>query len=126
MQMMESGEQMLPSAPDLRLRIETVFSSCNPFAIHFRETTMKKTACLFLLAFAAGSALAIDDCESRAAEKKLAGAAKTSFLKKCQTDFRATPEFAACEQKAGEKKLAGAARNSFMKKCVHDTQAGSK
>lgn len=87
---------------------------------------MKKSACLFLLVFAAGSALAADDCESRAAEKKLAGAAKTSFLKKCQVDAKATPEFAACEQKAGEKKLAGAARNSFMKKCVHDAQGAAK
>lgn len=84
---------------------------------------MKKAACLFLFAFAAGSALAVDDCETRAAEKKLAGAAKNSFVKKCQADFKATPEFAACEQKAGEKKLAGAARSSFMKKCVHDAQA---
>ncbi len=86
---------------------------------------MKKSVCLLLLAFAAGSALAVDDCESRAAEKKLAGAAKTSFLKKCQADAKATPEFAACDQKAGEKKLAGAARSSFMKKCVHDAQGAA-
>ena len=86
---------------------------------------MKKSVCLLLLAFVAGSALAVDDCESRAAEKKLAGAAKTSFLKKCQADAKATPEFAACDQKAGEKKLAGAARSSFMKKCVHDAQGAA-
>jgi len=83
---------------------------------------MKKSLCFILVALAAGSAVAMDDCETRAAEKKLAGAAKTSFLKKCQADAKATPEFAACDQKAGEKKLAGAARNSFMKKCVHDAQ----
>ena len=44
--------------------------------------------------------------------KPLAGAAKTSFLKKCKAD--------ACEPKAVDKdgkKLAGAARNSFLKKC---------
>ena len=47
---------------------------------------MKKSVCLLLLAFAAGSALAVDDCESRAAEKKLAGAAKKSFIQKCVKD----------------------------------------
>jgi opacity protein-like surface antigen len=74
---------------------------------------------LFLAAivatFAAGSALADDTCESKAVGKDgkaLAGAAKTSFMKKCTTD--------ACETKAVSadgKKLSGAAKNSFMKKC---------
>ena len=44
--------------------------------------------------------------------KPLAGAAKTSFLKKCRQD--------ACEPKAVDKNgkpLAGAAKASFMKKC---------
>lgn len=50
-----------------------------------------------------------------AAEKKLAGAAKTSFLKKCEKDATAT-----CDVTAGEKKLAGAAKSSFIKKCVKD------
>jgi len=65
--------------------------------------------------FAAGSALADDTCESKAIGKDgkaLAGAAKTSFMKKCTTDT--------CETKAvgsDGKKLAGAAKNSFMKKC---------
>lgn len=54
-------------------------------------------------------------CHAAAAEKKLAGAAKTSFLKKCEKDATA-----ACEAQAGEKKLAGAAKNSFTKKCVRD------
>jgi len=54
-------------------------------------------------------------CTAKAAEKKLAGAAKTSFLKKCTTDAQA-----ACETSAGDKKLAGAARNSFIKKCAKD------
>ncbi len=57
-------------------------------------------------------------CEAKAVEKKLAGAAKTSFLKKCEKDA-ASPD-AACEAKAGEKKLYGAAKNSFIKKCVKD------
>ena len=54
-------------------------------------------------------------CQAKAAEKKLAGAAKTSFLKKCEKDATAT-----CEAAAAEKKLAGAAKNSFTKKCVKD------
>ncbi|MCA1474977.1 hypothetical protein [Bradyrhizobium sp. NBAIM08] len=65
--------------------------------------------------FAAGSALTQETCESKAVGKDgkpLAGAAKTSFLKKCKED--------ACAPKAVSadgKPLAGAAKNSFMKKC---------
>ena len=70
--------------------------------------------------FAAGSAFAQDaSCDSKAVGKDgkaLAGAAKTSFMKKCMTDT--------CETKAvgsDGKKLAGAAKNSFMKKCEAGT-----
>ena len=80
---------------------------------------MKKLIALITVALAASSAYAADDCATRAAEKKLAGAAKNSFMKKCQADAMG-PEGAACEAKAKEKKLAGAAKNSFMKKCVAD------
>ena len=54
-------------------------------------------------------------CQARAQEKKLAGAAKTSFLKKCEKDAAAV-----CQANAAEKKLAGAAKNSYTKKCVKD------
>ena len=59
------------------------------------------------------------DCDSQATEKKLAGAAKTSFLKKCVADGGAakSPAAEACDKQAAEKKLAGAAKNSFVKKC---------
>ncbi len=63
------------------------------------------------------------DCEKQAAEKKLAGAAKNSFVKKCAADGATapapakTPAAEACEKQAAEKKLAGAAKNSFVKKC---------
>jgi len=61
-------------------------------------------------------AWAVDStCTTSAADKKLAGAAKTSFLKKCEKDATAT-----CDILAGEKKLAGAAKTSFTKKCVKD------
>ena len=51
-------------------------------------------------------------CASQASDKKLAGAAKTSFMKKCQADA-----LSACTSAASDKKLAGAAKTSFMKKC---------
>jgi len=61
-------------------------------------------------------------CEAQAAEKKLSGAAKTSFVKKCTKDAGGSAA-AACDAQAAEKKLAGAAKNSFVKKCVSDAAA---
>jgi hypothetical protein len=60
-----------------------------------------------------------------AAEKKLAGAAKASFIKKCEKEAKGPESDAAkaCAGKAAEKKLAGAAKNSFMKKCEKDAAA---
>ena len=84
---------------------------------------MKKLLVLFALAMAAVSAHAAEDCAAKAAEKKLAGAAKNSFIKKCEADAKG-PEVVACEAKAKEKKLAGAAKNSFVKKCAADAAAG--
>lgn len=55
-------------------------------------------------------------CNAAAQEKKLAGAAKSSFLKKCERE--ATEK---CEVAAAERKLAGAAKNSNVKKCVKDS-----
>jgi len=60
------------------------------------------------LAFADGT------CASQAADKKLAGAAKTSFLTKCGKDAKT-----ACDQQAADKKLGGAAKTSFTTKCVN-------
>jgi hypothetical protein len=54
-------------------------------------------------------------CHAAAAEKKLAGAAKASFLKKCEKDAKAT-----CEANAAEKKLRGAAKASFNAKCFRE------
>ncbi len=56
-----------------------------------------------------------DSCSATAASKKLAGAALTSFMKKCQSDAAKT-----CDATAADKKLAGAAKTSFTKKCVAD------
>jgi len=71
-----------------------------------------------ITAFAAGSAMA-QSCESKAMGKDgkpLAGAAKTSFVKKCKEDT--------CEAKAmgkDGKPLSGAAKTSFMTKCVKES-----
>ena len=59
--------------------------------------------------------MAQENCESKAVGKDgkpLAGAAKASFMHKCQQDT--------CAAKAvgsDGKKLSGAAKSSFMKKC---------
>ena len=72
-----------------------------------------------IASFAVGSAFAQESCETKAVGKDgkvLAGAAKTSFMKKCMAD--------SCEAKAvgsDGKKLAGAAKTSFMKKCESGT-----
>ena len=65
-----------------------------------------------------GSAAARADdatCTATAVDKKLAGAAKNSFMKKCQADAVKT-----CDATANDKHLKGAAKSSFSKKCVSD------
>jgi hypothetical protein len=54
-------------------------------------------------------------CKSEASSKKLAGAAATSFMTKCESDAKAK-----CTADSDKRKLAGAARDSHMKKCVAD------
>ena len=68
-----------------------------------------------LATVAAGTAMAQETCESKAVGKDgktLAGAAKTSFMKKCLADSCATKAVS-----AEGKPLSGAAKNSFMAKC---------
>ena len=68
-----------------------------------------------IASFAVGSAFAQESCETKAVGKDgkaLAGAAKTSFMKKCMADTCATKAMS-----ADGKPLAGAAKTSFMKKC---------
>ena len=55
-------------------------------------------------------------CKAQASDKKLAGAALTSFMKKCETDAQKS-----CDTQASDKKLSGAAKTSFTKKCVTDS-----
>ena len=73
------------------------------------------TIAIAVCVFASGSYAQSPSCKMQSGEKKLAGAAQTSFMKKCETDAKA-----ACDKKAAEQKLAGAAKNSFTKKCVTD------
>ncbi|WP_333709230.1 hypothetical protein [Tepidimonas ignava] len=69
-----------------------------------------------LVASGAVHAAGTSACEAAAQGKKLAGAARASFVTKCERDAQA-----ACEAQAADKKLAGAARTSFVKKCVRET-----
>ncbi|MES2091535.1 MAG: hypothetical protein V4532_16385 [Pseudomonadota bacterium] len=65
-------------------------------------------------------------CESQAVGKNgkpLAGAAKTSFIKKCEKEAGAGSASATCALKAVDKNgkpLAGAAKASSIKKCEKD------
>ena len=68
-----------------------------------------------LMLGAATAAQADGSCKSNATDKKLAGAAMNSFMKKCQTDAAKL-----CDDQSAAKKLAGAAKTSFTKKCVND------
>ena len=61
------------------------------------------------------------NCEAKAAEKHLSGAAKNSFMTKCEKQAKAASAKTQCEAQADEKKLHGAARTSFTKKCVTDS-----
>jgi hypothetical protein len=66
------------------------------------------------------------NCEANAVDKNgkpLAGAAKTSSIKKCETEHAAA---SSCEAKAVDKNgkpLAGAAKTSSIKKCESDHAA---
>jgi hypothetical protein len=81
---------------------------------------MTRLTGLTLIAFASMASFiahaADSACMAAAKEKKLAGAAQSSFVKKCEADAKSK-----CELAATEKKLAGAAKNSNVKKCVRET-----
>ena len=95
------------------------------------------TAALLSMGCLSGTAYASAEqakCEAQAAEKKLAGAAKNSFVKKCVADAGAAPAAApakapdpaeACEKSAADKKLAGAAKSAHVKKCVEDAKGAA-
>ena len=74
---------------------------------------MKPIIAATILALLSTSAHAT--CKSDASDKRLAGAALNSFMKKCQTDAAKV-----CDTQAADRKLTGAAKTSFTKKCVTD------
>ena len=77
---------------------------------------MKRIAlAIIFTALALSGALADESCKAQASDKKLAGAALTSFMKKCELDAASL-----CDTQAADKKLSGAAKDSFTKKCVKD------
>jgi hypothetical protein len=114
-----SGSRRAGKSDEIRVGI-------TPIHPHPEELPMKKTLLTALItacSLFAGTAFAADAaCEAKALDKNgkpLAGAAKTSFMKKCEGDAGG----AACEAKAVDKNgkaLAGAAKTSFMKKCSAD------
>jgi hypothetical protein len=80
-----------------------------------RTMTILAAAGAMLAAGSASAQKAAPSCKLQAGDKKLAGAALTSFMKKCEGDATAT-----CNKSADDKKLAGAARASYTKKCIAD------
>jgi len=64
-------------------------------------------------------------CEAQATEKKLSGAARTSFVTQCEKDAKDAAAMS-CDAQATEKKRSGAARTSFTKKRVNDATAAAK
>ncbi len=86
---------------------------------------------LFAQVAAAADPAAASGCAAKAVGKDgkpLAGAAKASFMKKCEMDAKgAAPGGSGCADKAvgkDGKPLAGAAKASFMKKCEADAKGG--
>jgi len=80
-----------------------------------KGTNMKRLILAAGLSLFALQASAAATCQAMAAEKKLSGAAKGSFIQKCERDARAK-----CDAAANKQKLSGAARDSSLKKCVDE------
>jgi hypothetical protein len=93
----------------LAIRTKSVVAGAKRWA--FQEETMKRIILVVLImSFAVGSAMA-QSCATKAVSKDgkpLAGAAKTSFIKKCCEDSAVSKD---------GKPLSGAAKTSFVTKC---------
>ena len=64
------------------------------------------------------------DCAAKSAEKKLTGATKNSFEKKCNADTGgATANSPTCEKSEADKKLTGATKSSHLKKYMTEEKA---
>ena len=71
-----------------------------PDLIHLKQPMFKFILAILALTLAGGAMAADATCMAQVTEKKLAGAAKTSFTKKCEKDAKAI-----CETASAEKKL---------------------
>jgi IS5 family transposase len=111
----------------VRARVEHVFAVVKRLwgFTKVRYRGLQKNATRAFTALALANIYLAESCEAQATAKKLAGAAKTSFMKKCEGDAKGSDAAAACEAQAKEKKLAGAASTSFVKKCEADAKATS-
>jgi hypothetical protein len=76
---------------------------------------MKTLVLVAAISLVFASSATAQSCKTDSDTKKLAGAARTSHMKKCEGDAKAK-----CEADSNAKKLAGAARTSHMTKCVKD------
>lgn len=92
---------------------------------------MKKLVLALLTAFIVVPVYAqssVGGCEAKAVSKDgkpLAGAAKASFMQKCERESGTGAKAAACEAKAlskDGKPLYGAAKDASIKKCVADAK----
>ncbi|WP_219211578.1 hypothetical protein [Variovorax boronicumulans] len=97
--------------------------ACLSFGAYAQDKTAAPAAAPAVAA-AAGAT-----CDAKAVDKNgkaLSGAAKNSFVKKCEKDSKAASA-PACAAKAIDKNgkaLAGAAKTSFVKKCEADAAKG--
>jgi len=66
------------------------------------------------LSFSAGAMADAASCNAAATQKKLVGAAKTAFLKKCETDVKTMSTIATKEKKSADGSMSG------MGGCGHD------
>jgi len=81
---------------------------------------MRKLIVIMLTSLFAASAFAANAaCDAKAAEQKLDGAAKASFLMKCERDVLSEAK-KICDAKADKMKLKVDDQTSFTKKCLVD------
>ena len=76
---------------------------------------LKKLVLILSLVLATGAMAEEMACNVAAAEKKLAGPAKQSFLKQCEVTARAT-----CEKASRDQNLAGTAKTNAEKMCLRE------
>jgi hypothetical protein len=123
--------------PNIRITIEVPRTTTHP-GVNMKKLLIT-AALIFASQFAFAQAAApAGDCEAKAVSKSgkpLAGAAKTTFMKKCMADAggapaaTGAPATSGCAEKAVSKSgkpLAGAAKNAFIKKCEKDAAAAGK